>query len=244
MKLKYHVLLTVIIVAGVIALRVMHHRRPRGLENWNQVCTAEVLDSLRGLPGEGVFLITFLKEDCNFCGALLQSKEYRALQIPKCVFNWDLHPNNKFLGQSLHCLGFPSSYVVNRELTVLGVVNGAFQFKERVSSVVEMPGVYCSVHFTAVPQQRVLPILSESLKSLYCYWTGDVVGMENHARESLSHSPCFFNHYMIYLSYKQYGKPDSCNYHGRQALAFTNDASQFIYDDLIGEVRSNTTESN
>ncbi len=199
-------------------------------------CTLKALDSL--FTVSNLVIITISSEDCHLCNTLQNDTCYQQLKEGKLYFNIKEYPNNNLLAQALHTEGFPTSYIINSNYNVVGVVEGIKDFSARMDSALNQKWDINGVSLRGVSKEALPAMLSYSLKSLVSYWKSDMQKTKEYAKLSLNKGSYFFNNYILYLVYKEDRRKDSTRYYRNRALEHSDHVNAYIYEDLITELKA------
>lgn len=205
-------------------------------QNKDENLTTNTIDSLftnQSYTG----LITIGYGECQICDELLNREFYKDLDVPKCYLDIIKSLNNRLLGQALHAKGFPTTYVVNNDCEIMGVIEGMYNFQPFMDSILYFQRPICDVSIRHVEKDSTLAMLSYSFQALLNYWKEDYAGMKTKAQTSLEKGSYFFNNYLMYLYYKNENKRDSVLWYKKRALKQSGQVNSFIYSDLIEKLK-------
>jgi len=176
------------------------------------------------------------RKDCDICQKIITSDYYQKLPLGKVYIDILENNFNRLLSQAMYTYGFPTNYIINSELELLGFNIGAKDINSNIDSIYMFGIRKFNDSILDIDNTHLLDMLTFSLKSLMCYWEKDIIMAEKYALESLSKGSYFFNNYMLYLISKKNNDKLSMIVYKKNALFHTNGVNKYIYEDLINEL--------
>lgn len=197
------------------------------------VFSKPTLDSLLGY--HNYVILTIGSTECDMCKILKPRLIADSLHTSHYSIEVEKHKDNQLIAQALRVRGFPTSYVIDQNYNVLGVIRGLAHFEERLSDIINQ---HDAVYVDTIPNvdvQNTLPMLSHAFKSLLAYHNSDKQEMYAQAHSSLSRGSYFFNNYLLYSYHSNLNNQDSAGYYRNKALTYAQDVDVKIYESLIEE---------
>lgn len=189
---------------------------------------------IRMLNDKQFLVLTIGITDCKLC------KETKLIFIPdsfkvsRTYYDIKFHKNNLLLSQAFNTRGFPTSYVVDKNKNIIGIIEGNLNFSDQLNEIINYNQKMYSVKIQGnVDSTKTLPVLNNSFKALLASLDNDKNRMYQYALKSKQYGRYFFNNFMLYSYFKSVGRIDSMCYYKKQALKYNYGINRMIYKSLI-----------
>lgn len=226
-----------IVLVGILAFLIS---KTRHKEIFVEIVPSELftVSRLDSLTGTNDYVMLIMGADsCNMCDFVYIMPVINNYPVSKYFLKKDYHDNNLLLSQALHTTGFPTSYFLNQDYEIEGMImNHIDNLDGDLHKILIEKQAICPVSIHGIKDNNVLPMLSFSLKSAICYLQSDFDGVKRNARMSLDYGEYFFNNYMLYSYYKNHVNTDSVDYYKEKALNCLHGGDFIIYKNLIEEL--------
>lgn len=177
-------------------------------------------------PGKYI-LLTVTSEGCNMCELIRQHPIFKQLPLTPCFIEREFCSNNMLVSQALPTHGFPSSYLFDEQQNLIGYFKGAADIEENLNTIL--------LRKDEIPTDT-LQMLTYAFKAFIAYLNNEPQQMYQYAQESMNYQSYFFNHYLLYIHYRNVHQTDPAEFHKIKALQSLQGSDIFVFETLVREL--------
>lgn len=155
---------------------------------------------------------------CGSCDNLLLSPVPERYGIPLYFINKEYDDNNRLVAGALYASGNPTSYILDSEMNVRGVIRGTVDYEQYLDDIVSgrrLHGLVIGDH----SEESSVEMIGCALRGLLAHLRGgESDEVYEHSRESLAHGDYFFNNYLLYRYFDAIAVADSAEHYRQGAI--------------------------
>jgi hypothetical protein len=229
----------VFVLLVIIILFICNHSTKRILIHMfiksakdNNVISGKILDSLLFINNYALLIIGI--NDCDLCQKPIMIQIPDSYHVAKYYIDIKFHKNNLIFSQALYTRGFPTSYIIDKNYNILGIINGSTNYLNKIDSILIHNKKLCPLQIDGdVKGTNVITVLSYSFKAIMAYFNNDYNKVYALSLRSKTYGSFFFNNYMLYSYFKNKGHSDSILFYRKQILKYNNHVNRYIFKSLI-----------
>jgi hypothetical protein len=119
------------------------------------------------------------------------------------------HAHNQLLSQALCTKYFPTTYILDNRMNLMGIVLGNRDREKKILKTCFTRTNHARIKIEDVGEEHVMQLLSYSLHALFCGIKKEVDSLEKYARKSLEKGDYFFNNYLMFRVFTKKQDQDS-----------------------------------
>ena len=155
------------------------------------------------------------------------------LHIHAFYFDFVKSDKHKLIVQALRTSSFPTIYFIEGNCEIKSITKGLANYEQRLTSSLLSPGREMNEVFDGVAEDKVLGMLSASLKAVLALMDKNYEEVGKYAHESVNYGTYFFNNWLLYIYYMHEHKIELANQYKNQALRYIDGINSQVYADLI-----------
>jgi hypothetical protein len=186
-------------------------------------------------------MITIGTAGCDLCSDINKIVIHDSSKVTKVFLNIEHHKNNLLLAQSLFNKGYPTSYIIDKNYNLIGIIDGLERFNEQLDSIIRYKQNPINFHSIDgdVEDKNIIPTLNFTFKASINYFENDFENLNKNVRISFKYGSFFFNNYLLYEYFTHKNNADSAKYYKYKALKYNRHINTHIYKDLIDKLKAN-----
>ncbi|MCL2562299.1 MAG: hypothetical protein FWE10_08310 [Rikenellaceae bacterium] len=191
-------------------LAIAHHKTER--------FSVHKLDSL--VANNEFVILGIGLSGCGSCDDLLLSPVPQRYGIPLYFINKEYDNNNRLVAQALYASSNPTSYILDSDMNVRGIIRGTVDYEKYLDDIVNGSRLH-SITIGDHSEENSIEMMSNALRGLMIYmreraWSSeDIYG---YARKSLTHGEYFFNNYLLHRYFDAAAVADSAEHYRLAAI--------------------------
>ena len=230
------IVIIILFISNHSTKRIPEHMFTKSAKDIN-VINNKILDSLLFTNKYALLIIGI--NDCDLCQTPKMIQIPDSFHVTKYYFDIKFHKNNLIFSQALYTKGFPTSYIIDKNYNVLGIINGSTNYLNKIDSIIIHNHKLCPLQIDGnVKSTNVITVLSYSVKTIMAYFKNDYDKVYALSLRSKTYGSYFFNNYMLYSYFKNKGNSDSILFYRKQTLKYNNHVNKYIFKSLIDSMAS------
>jgi hypothetical protein len=194
--------------------------------------TEEFLHSLKQSSTDYI-IFTIGHCDCSICKDISNDLVNRKLNALCYYFDVTKHAHNQLLSQALCTKYFPTTYILDNRMNLMGIVLGNRDREKKILKTCFTRTNHARIKIEDVGEEQVMQLLSYSLHALFCGIKKEVDSLEKYARKSLEKGDYFFNNYLMFRVFTKKQDQDSIRKYREKTLQYAKYGNRILYKDLI-----------
>ena len=194
--------------------------------------TEEFLQTLQKSSTDYI-IFTIGHSDCSICKDISNELVNRKLNALCYYFDVTKHPNNQLLSQALCTKYFPTTYILDNRMNLVGIVLGNRDREKKILETCSTKTNHASIKIEEVENNHLIQLLSYSLHALFYEVKKEEDNLEKYARKSLEKGDYFFNNYLMFRVFTKKQDQDSIQKYREKTLQYAKYGNRILYKDLI-----------
>ena len=196
------------------------------------VISHAVIDSLS--KEREYYALVITKAGCSSCDILYNNINWEQYDLSYYFINIDYHLNNRLIAQSLRNISFPTTYIINKNHDILGIISAIPDFEQRLNDILSNKIVPRVSALEEHGVKNAFDMIQLSYKGVWALLDNNMSAVYDNSHFSLKRGSYFFNNYLLYEYHTAKHSLDSAQFYKKTALFNIYDFADIaLYNDII-----------